>query len=352
MEADLPELFVRVGEAAKAAGKAWSLLIDEVQYLRSKDLAALIVALHKVNQRDLPVLFFGAGLPQVAALSGDDKSYAERLFHYPAVGALGEVDAETAIRQPIEGEGEEIDDNAIVKLGRAPLLVAADPYRPAAADQLEAEGLEVLRVGSAEAALERLASGREPDPRVPRAPLRLGERVVFVRPQGGMFLWLEGRMPFDPKALFAAAVQAKCAEMLPDALFEIELTGSVRDQLKAIGEAFFALITSEEAISIHRIMSRQLPEDSHLPKMFWEAGPKRTQESFANFLRAEAEAGQLRITDFTLAASQFFCLLKGEYHARLLCGCPERYDGDQVQRHVESTVDMFLRAYGHGPRSA
>lgn len=113
IEADLPELFVRVGEAAKAAGNAWTLLIDEVQYLRSKDLAALIVALHKVNQKNLPVLFFGAGLPQVAALSGDAKSYAERLFHYPAVGALEDEDAETAIRQPIESEGEEIDNNAI-----------------------------------------------------------------------------------------------------------------------------------------------------------------------------------------------------------------------------------------------
>jgi hypothetical protein len=116
MEADLPELFVRVGEAAKAAGKAWTLLIDEVQYLRPKDLAALIVALHKVNQKDLPVLFFGAGLPQVASLSGDAKSYAERLFHYPGVGALEEEDAATAIRQPIEGEGEKIDDNAIKEI--------------------------------------------------------------------------------------------------------------------------------------------------------------------------------------------------------------------------------------------
>ncbi len=111
MEADLPELFVRVGEAAKAAGKAWTLLIDEVQYLCSKDLAALIVALHKVNQKDLPVLFFGAGLPQVAALSGDAKSYAERLFHFPAVGALDDQDAEIAIRQPIEDEGQDIDGN-------------------------------------------------------------------------------------------------------------------------------------------------------------------------------------------------------------------------------------------------
>ncbi len=61
MEADLPELFVRVGEAAKAAGKAWTLLIDEVQYLRAKDLAALIVSLHRVNQKSLPVLFFWCG---------------------------------------------------------------------------------------------------------------------------------------------------------------------------------------------------------------------------------------------------------------------------------------------------
>ena len=116
LESDLPELFVRVGEAAKAAGKAWTLLIDEVQYLRQSDLAALIVALHKISQKDLPVLFFGAGLPQVAALSGDAKSYAERLFHYPAVGALLSDDAKTAIRKPIEDEGEKISDDALKEI--------------------------------------------------------------------------------------------------------------------------------------------------------------------------------------------------------------------------------------------
>lgn len=156
----------------------------------------------------------------------------------------------------------------------------------------------------------------------------------------------------DKDTLFVEAVKAKCEDLLPSDLFIPAGKGPPRERLVRIAHAFFRLITSEEAVSVHRIMARQLPEDSHLPRMFWEAGPKRTQESFANFLRAEAEAGQLRITDFTLAASQFFCLLKGEYHARLLCGCPERYDGEQVQRHVESTVDMFLRAYGHGPRSA
>lgn len=116
IEADLPELFVRLGEAARAAGKAWTLLIDEVQYLQPKDLAALVVALHKVNQKTLPILFFGAGLPQVAALSGNAKSYAERLFNYPAVGALGEEDAKIAIRHPIENEEEQIEEEAISEI--------------------------------------------------------------------------------------------------------------------------------------------------------------------------------------------------------------------------------------------
>lgn len=116
LENDLPELFVRIGEAAKAAGKAWTLLIDEVQYLSQKDLAALIVALYKINQAGLPVLFFGAGLPQVAALSGEAKSYAERLFHYPDVGALPEADAKAAIRQPVNEEGAAIDDDALTEI--------------------------------------------------------------------------------------------------------------------------------------------------------------------------------------------------------------------------------------------
>ena len=116
LESDLPELFVRIGEAAKAAGKAWTLLIDEVQYLSQKDLAALIVALHKVNQAKLPILFFGAGLPQVAALSGDAKSYAERLFHFPEVGALPEADAKDAIRQPVHSEGATIDEDALTEI--------------------------------------------------------------------------------------------------------------------------------------------------------------------------------------------------------------------------------------------
>lgn len=113
LEYDITELFQKVGEAAKAAGRGWALLIDEVQYLSEDELGALIVAIHRINQKGLPVLIFGAGLPAIAALSGNAKSYAERLFTFSKIDALSNDDAANAIRQPIEEEGEAIDNDLI-----------------------------------------------------------------------------------------------------------------------------------------------------------------------------------------------------------------------------------------------
>ncbi len=113
LESDLAQLFVVIGEVAKAANRPWSIFIDEVQYLKSSDLSALIVALHRCSQKNLPILFFGAGLPQVAAMSGDAKSYAERLFAYPSIGALPVDEAKKAIQEPIEKLNEHITDDAL-----------------------------------------------------------------------------------------------------------------------------------------------------------------------------------------------------------------------------------------------
>ena len=125
LEYDITELFLKIGEAARAAGRGWALLIDEVQYLSTEELGALIVAMHRVNQKALPLLLFGAGLPAIAALSGDAKSYAERLFVFPRVDALPKADAANAIRQPIDDEGESIDD---VLLDRIVALTRGYPY--------------------------------------------------------------------------------------------------------------------------------------------------------------------------------------------------------------------------------
>lgn len=113
LQYDLPDLFEVIGRAAQAAGKGWILLIDEVQYLSEADLSALIVSIHHMSQEGLPVLLVGAGLPQVARLAGEAKSYAERLFLYPAVGALDQPSASQAVKKPIVDEEASIDPAAL-----------------------------------------------------------------------------------------------------------------------------------------------------------------------------------------------------------------------------------------------
>jgi len=116
LEVDLPALFLTVGQAAKAADSSVAILVDEVQYPSEADLRALMVAFHAIALKGLPVVMFGAGLTQVAALSGEAKSYAERLFDFPSVGPLGANAARQAIEQPIRSEGAQISPGALERI--------------------------------------------------------------------------------------------------------------------------------------------------------------------------------------------------------------------------------------------
>ena len=113
LEQDLPHLLMAVAEAAAERRSAVGLFLDEIQYLSSVELAAVVVACHEIAQRNLPLLFIGAGLPQVAALAGKAKSYAERLFDYPEVGPLDPDAARAAIAIPARKEGVSFADGAV-----------------------------------------------------------------------------------------------------------------------------------------------------------------------------------------------------------------------------------------------
>jgi AAA ATPase domain len=110
---DLTDLFIAIGEAAQKRDAAVIMLIDEIQYIQKNDLSALIMALHKISQRQLPLLLFGGGLPQLAKLAGDAKSYAERLFDYPPIGPLDIASARKALAAPAEREGVRYTDEAL-----------------------------------------------------------------------------------------------------------------------------------------------------------------------------------------------------------------------------------------------
>lgn len=116
LEHDLQDLLEVAGGAASDAGTALVLFIDELQYVAEDELAALIVALHRVAQRRLPVMLVGAGLPQLRGRTGNAKSYAERLFDFPEVGPLTSVAAERALAKPIRDEDAEITQEALSRI--------------------------------------------------------------------------------------------------------------------------------------------------------------------------------------------------------------------------------------------
>lgn len=148
----------------------------------------------------------------------------------------------------------------------------------------------------------------------------------------------------DKESLFSEAISAKCEEQMAPGLFALDPTIPLRERLTAIGRAFVELINSEAAIAIHRIVTTQ-PPPAKLGRLYWEAGPRRVQMNFEAFLRDEIAADTLDIPDVHRAASQFFCLLKGEIHMQLLCGCGMELENFDIDGHVWATVDMFLRAY-------
>ncbi|HZJ06432.1 MAG TPA: AAA family ATPase [Nocardioidaceae bacterium] len=110
---DLTDLLVAAGEAAADRHVGVLVAIDEVQYLTPDELAAVIVAIHRTTQLDLPVVLVGAGLPQLPGLAGDAKSYAERLFEFPGIGSLSPDDARAALVIPASAQGVEFDDDAL-----------------------------------------------------------------------------------------------------------------------------------------------------------------------------------------------------------------------------------------------
>jgi len=148
----------------------------------------------------------------------------------------------------------------------------------------------------------------------------------------------------DKEALFGAAVKAHCEQQLPASLFENDAGTPLRERLLTVARAFYAMITSPEAVAGHRMLCAPQLTGSPLSRLFWEAGPSRVHKEFAGLLQRRIAAGELVIDDVPRAAGQFFALLKGEPHAMLVFGCCE-LDAAGIERHLAASVDLFVRAY-------
>ena len=151
----------------------------------------------------------------------------------------------------------------------------------------------------------------------------------------------------DKEALFIAAVEHHCRQQLPPDLFTPAPGTPLRPRLLGIARALHALMVSPEAIAGFRLMCAPRSRDSRLPELFWRAGAGQLQTEFAALLARRTAAGEVTVEDPARAAAQFFALLRGDLHPRLVLGCADAA-GFDTEAHLEATVDLFLRALGPG----
>ena len=113
LETDLVEMFLELGEAAADSQTGVAVLLDELQLAATEDLEALVAAIHRANQKALPIAVVAAGLPTLRGALAEAKTYAERLFSFPELGALCESDARDALVLPARAQGVEYDEDAL-----------------------------------------------------------------------------------------------------------------------------------------------------------------------------------------------------------------------------------------------
>lgn len=149
----------------------------------------------------------------------------------------------------------------------------------------------------------------------------------------------------DKQTLFCSAVMATCQLQLPDQLFEYPEHAPIEEVLLTIARGFQALISSDEAVKLTRLIMTQGNCDPSFGEYFYEAGPKRVLAGMEALLRRAHERGLLRIDNPLRAAEHFFCLVKGAPDYRLLLGCAAPLEGDEAEAHVRDVVGVFSRAY-------
>lgn len=181
---DMRDLLVEVGSAAQANDTGFALILDEMQNLSKSDLEALIVGLHRVKQKNLPVALVGGGLPLLPEMTGEAKSYAERGFEFRTIGALDAPSAAAALEEPARSQGVEWQRQAIERI-----LVLAEGYPYF----LQEYGRVIWRMGSGTAiGVEEVAAA---------------EQVVLEYLDDNFFSQRMGKLP-DAERRYLSAVAA------------------------------------------------------------------------------------------------------------------------------------------------
>lgn len=150
----------------------------------------------------------------------------------------------------------------------------------------------------------------------------------------------------DKRLLFVEVAKAECAAQSDAAIAQIEASGDIREAMTIAAKRMVRFFISDVGLQVHRIVVGESQRFPDIGRQFYESGPARVNQILRHFLKRAVDEGKLRIDDIDLAAEQFPELCKAGLHLKMVLGLRDRPSEAEIDRVVESAVDMFLCKYG------
>ena len=147
-------------------------------------------------------------------------------------------------------------------------------------------------------------------------------------------------------ALFGAIIQHECDRALDAAHSRMSTDpDNIPGTLYNYAFDFLSMIYSLRGVKLFRTVISEAERFPELGDIFFKAGVCPAQVTLQDYVGAMMKQGRLRKADAQTATSQFFCLIKGDLHYKLLLCCQDEASGEEIKQLVDEGVDVWMRAY-------
>jgi len=143
--------------------------------------------------------------------------------------------------------------------------------------------------------------------------------------------------------LFSAAIRQRCASTM-DFDFTVNSSTDVKQYLLTIAHRFSAMVTSKEALAVHKICAFESTSYPQLSALFYQAGPQRLTEEITQVMISLDALGHLSISQPKFAAIQFLHIMKGETWMRCEFNL-EPISQTEIEEYLSNSVDFFMTGY-------
>jgi TetR/AcrR family transcriptional repressor of mexJK operon len=153
----------------------------------------------------------------------------------------------------------------------------------------------------------------------------------------------------NKETLFKAMIEAKCREYVPTRSMVALADHDPRAALTEIGTGFVSLMTSPQVLGLFRVVPTESVKNPRIAELLYAAGPGPTLSQFTELLKIWIAQGRMEIREPERAADHWFSMLRGMVQFRMIMNLQKAPSADELRRHVEDCVEMFLRAYARRP---